>query len=221
MTLAAILFGLAQRLMPPARLEWLDAMRAESDHLHGAERTRWALGSFITALKQRFAPMDTGNSRVSRWVMFVETLGAFGPLTLGWWEVTFGGSGLLRLSPAIIEKHFMSFPGGPYILVMQIAGGVVGLLGLVGMFLGLRYVLTGRGLENRGLGRTFVAIPIVTHVLGTLAGFIVGPPDFAYSAFGFWFYTVMLTAVPAAVFWHLMTLARPAPSSSLPAAIVT
>ena len=221
MTLSAMLFGLAQRLMPPGRAEWLDAMRAESEQLHGADRTRWAFGSFITALKQRFAPMDTGNYRVARWVMLVESVGAFGPLTLGWWEVTFGASGLLRLSPAIIEKHFMSVPGGPYILSMQIAGGIIGLLGPVGLFLGLRYVLTGRGLLNRGLGWTFVAIPIAAHVLGTLAGFIVGPQDFAYTAFGFWFYTVMLTAVPAAVFWHLMALARPTPSMSLPAAIAT
>ncbi len=83
MTAAEILFGLARKLMPPGRAEWLDAMRAESDQLHGAERTRWALGSLITAIKQRFTPMNTGDYRVSRWVMFVETIGAFGPLTLG------------------------------------------------------------------------------------------------------------------------------------------
>ncbi len=218
MSLAAILFGLAQRLMPPARAEWLDAMRAESDQLHGAERTRWAFGSFVAALKQRFAPMDTGNFRVSRWVMLVETFGAFGPLTLGWWEITFGGSGVLRISPDVLVKAFLAYPGGPYILAMQIAGGVVGLLGPIGLFLGLRYVLTGQGVRNRRFGWTLVTLPIVAHVMGTIAGYLVGPPDFNYSAFGFWFYTVMLTAVPVGVVWHLMVLARSVSSISPPVA---
>jgi hypothetical protein len=214
MTLVAILFGLARRLMPLARVEWLDAMHAESERLHGVERTRWACGAFVTALKQRFAPMDTGNYRVSRWVMLVEALGAFGPLTIGWWEVTFGGSGLARLSPAIIEKAFMHFPGGPYILAMQIVGGVLGILGPIGLFLGLRYVLTGQGIRNRRAGWALIALPIVAHVAGTIAGYLVGPADFSYSSFGFWFYTVMLTAVPVAVVWHLMALERSA--SSIP-----
>ena len=83
--------------MPPARAEWLDAMRAESDHLRGAERTRWAFGSFITALKQRFAPMGTDHYRVSRWVMFVETCGAFGGLAFAWWGWHQGGLALMQL----------------------------------------------------------------------------------------------------------------------------
>jgi hypothetical protein len=220
MNLSRILLGLAGRLMPPDRAEWFDAMRAELHALDRAERLRWAFGCFLAALKQRFAPMDTGNFRVSRWVILVETLGAFGPLTLAFWEITFGGSGLVRLSPAIVEKVFMHYPGGPYIFAMQIVGAIVGLIGPVGLFLGLRYVLKGVGLRNRALGWTLFAIPVVAHLSGTIAGFIAGPPDFGISASGFWLYTVMLTAAPAAVIWHLMALARPGSSHLSPPGMV-
>jgi hypothetical protein len=220
MNLTAFLLSLARRLMPPRREEWFDAMRAESHYLDGAESVRWAFGSFITALKQRFAPMDTGSFRVSRWVVLVETLGAFGPLTLVLWEITFGASGLMRMSPAIVEKVFMHWPGGPYIFAMQIVGGVVGLLGPIGLFLGLRFVITGAGLRNRALALTLMGFPIAAHVLGTIAGFIVGPADFAFSMFGFWLYTVMLTAIPTAVIWHLTILGRRAESLPPPNAVL-
>lgn len=220
MNLAAFLLSLARRLMPPGRDEWFAAMRAESNYLSDAERLRWAFGCFITAVKQRFAPMDTGNFRVSRWVMLVETLGAFGPLTLTFWEITFGGSGLVRMSPAIIDKVFLHYPGGAYILAMQIVGGVVGLLGPIGLILGLRFVITGEGLRNRALASTLMGLPIVAHVLGTIAGFVVGPSDFGFSLFGFWLYTVMLTAVPAAVIWHLAILGRRAESLPPPNAVL-
>jgi hypothetical protein len=221
MNLATVLLDLARRLMPPGRENWFDAMRAESHYLDGAERRRWAVGCFITAIKQRFAPMDTGSFRVSRWVMLVETLGAFGPLTLAWWEITFGGSGLVRMSPAIVEKVFLSWIGGAYIFAMQVVGGVVALLGPIGLFLGLRFVLTGAGLRHRALALTLMGVPIVTHVLGTIAGFVVGPADFAFSLSGFWLYTVMLTVVPVAVIWHLAILGRradsPLPPNAVPA----
>jgi hypothetical protein len=220
MNLAALLLSLARRLMPPGRENWFDAMRAESHYLDGAERLRWAFGCFITALKQRFAPMNTGNFRVSRWVMLVETIGAFGPLTLAWWAITFGQPGLVRMTPAIVEKVFMHWPGGPYIFAMQIVGGVIGLLGPIGLFLGLRFVITGVALRNRALALTLIGSPIVAHVVGTTAGFLVGPADFAFSMFGFWLYTVMLTAVPVAVFWHLAVLGRRAEAPPPPNAVL-
>jgi hypothetical protein len=223
MSFATVLFGLARRLMPPGRETWFDAMRAEAHYLDGAKRLRWAFGCFITALKQRFAPMDTGNFRVSRWVMLVETLGAFGPITLAWWTIAFGQPGLLRMSPATMEKLFLNYPGdpgGPYVLAMLIVGTVVGLLGPIGLFLGLRFVTTGVGLRNRALALTLMGLPIAAHVLGTIAGFVVGPVDFGFSTFGFWLYTVMWTAIPVAVIWHLSILGRRPESPPPPNAVL-
>jgi hypothetical protein len=223
MSLARMLLSLARRLMPPGREDWFDAMRAESHYLNDDERLRWAFGCFITAIKQRFAPMDTGNFRVSRWVMLVETLGAFGPLTHAWWAIAFDQPGLLRMSPATMEKMFLNYPGdpgGPYVLAMLIVGTVVGLLGPIGLFLGLRFVITGVGLRNRALALTLMGLPIAAHVLGTIAGFVVGPADFGFSTAGFWLYTLW-TAIPVAVIWHLSILGRrpesPPPPSAVPA----
>ena len=225
MNLAALLLSLARRLMPPGREEWFDAMRAESHYFDGAERVRWAFGCVITAIKQRFAPMETGNFRVSRWVMLVETLGAFGPLTHAWWALAFDQPGLLRMSPATMEKMFLNYPGdpgGPYVLAMLIVGAVVGLLGPVGLFLGLRFVITGAGLRNRTLALTLMVVPIVAYGLGTIAGFVVGPADFGFGSFGVWFGMVVLAvAIPAAVIWHLSILGRwpesPPPPTAVPA----
>ena len=216
MSLAAILFDLSRRLMPPGRAEWLDAMRAESDHLRGAERTRWAFGSLITALKQRFAPMDTGNYRVSRWVMLVETLGAFGPLTHAWWLASFDQPGILTLAPEVIERLYMHYPGSGFILTTCYVMAVVGLLGPIGLFLGLRYVLTGQGIRNRALGWALAAIPMVVYLSVGVMGYFVGPDDWRFDPLAG---TTLLALLPAVVLWHLMAVAQPASSSPPTAAI--
>ncbi|MCC7463832.1 MAG: hypothetical protein IT480_15395, partial [Gammaproteobacteria bacterium] len=103
--------------------------------------------------------MNTGNCRVARWVMLIEAIGVFGPLTRAWYEITFGASGIVRLSGAIIDRKFPNYPGGSYILVMMLLNGVIGVAGPVGLFLGLRYVLMGRGIESRALGWTLAGRP--------------------------------------------------------------
>ena len=79
-----------------------------------------------------------------------------------------------------------------------------------------RYILT----NLNTLGWVLIVSPIAAHVFGIAAGTIAGPDDFEYTAFVFWFYTVMLTLVPVAVVYHLMMLARPTapPLSSAAAA---
>jgi hypothetical protein len=36
-------------------------------------------------------------------------------LTLGWYAITFGSFGLVRLDGATIDKVFLNSPGGPYL----------------------------------------------------------------------------------------------------------
>jgi hypothetical protein len=218
--LARALFGAAQGLMPRGRGEWARAMRAEAHHVSEDERLQWALGCFWTAIKLRFDPMNTGDFRVSRWVMFVEVVGGFGPLALAWWEVTFGASGVIRLNGEIVQKYFLSYPGGAYMLVMMFVGSLAGLVGVTGLLLGLRYVATGRALVNRAFGWTLITILVAAHVFGLIVGVVAGPPDFDVNAFTFWFYTVMLTLVPVAVVYHLMVLARPVRPGTGPAVLV-
>ena len=103
--------------------------------------------------------MHTGSFRVSRWIMLVETLGCFGTALLAWFEFTFGPSGVVRLNSEVIEKYFLVTPGGGYILGLMIGFAVTGLVAPIGIFLGLRYVLKGRALENRRLENVYAVRP--------------------------------------------------------------
>jgi hypothetical protein len=207
--LVRALSGAALRAMPVERRVWAQAMCAEADHVCDDERLSWAFGCLWAAIKLRFDPMNTGDYRVSRWVMLVETIGGFGPLCLGWYLLVFVAPAVIRFNGASVENFVTAVPGGGYIVAMTIVASVVGLLGPIGMLLGLRYVFTGRALQNRGFGWTLIVVAVAAHVFGLIAGVIAGPPDFEFNSFTFWFYTVMLTAVPVAVIWHLMALGRP------------
>lgn len=215
--LTNVLLDAARRLLPPERREWAQAMRAEVDNVPQAERLRWAFGCFLAAIKQRLAPMDTGGYRVSRGVMLVEAIGSFGPLALGWFEIVFRRPlGLVHLTAEIVAKDFLADPGGRYILGELLVNSVVGLLGPAGLFLGSRYVLTGRGIESRTLGWTMAAIPVVANLVGTIAGKLWGPPDFNVLLT----FTFLFAWLPALVLLHLTWLGGSVPPSQRDAAPV-
>jgi hypothetical protein len=205
-----VLLGLARFVMPARRQHWIDAMRIESTQVPKDERLRWALGCLLTSLQQRFDPMNTGNWHVSRGVMLVESVGAFGPLTLGWYEITFGLSGIVRLDGEVIDRYFLPYPGGTYLLAMMFVNVVAGLLGPIGLFLGARYAFTGRGIERGALGWILFGTPLLTNVLGTVAGRLWGPGDFSVPL-GF---SLLFAWLPAMVVFHLMWLGRSTPPPS-------
>ena len=150
--------------------------------------------------------MNANDFRISRWVMLVETLGCFGPMTLGWYEITFGASGLVRHDWNVVTKYYLPFPGGSYIFAMVVLGAIVGLAGPLGLWLGSRVVATGRALNSRAVGYTLFAAPLVYGVAG-FAGLFLGPPDFRPDPA----MTILFVLMPAAGIAHLMFLARPAP----------
>lgn len=57
--------------------------------------------------------MNTGDYRVSRGVMLVEATGAFGPLTLAWFEIVFGASGIVRLTGGGDPAPDVAYASGP------------------------------------------------------------------------------------------------------------
>jgi len=148
-------------------------------------------------------------------VMLIETLGCFVPLTIGWLDLNFGPSGIIRHTPQIIERFYLSQPGGAFIVSMLFAGAVVSVLGPIGLFLGLRYVLVRRGIRNRTVGITLIAIPLALNVLGTIAGFLVGPEGFKSS----FEVTLLFVILPVAGIAHLMYLAKPATPTSATVAL--
>lgn len=209
--LALLCLRLAEWLLRETHAEWVRAMRAELSSLSNErERLPWAFGCLVAAIKQRLAPMDTGTFRISRWVMLIETLGCFVPLTIGWLDLNFGPSGMIRHTPEVIERFYLSAPGGAFIVSMLFAGAVVSVLGPIGLVLGLRYVLVGRGIRHRAVGITLITIPIALNVLGTIAGFLVGPEDFKVSFES----TLLFVILPVVGIAHLMYLAKPAAPTS-------
>ena len=208
--LASSLIAIARRLMPPGRKSWTDAMRAELDYLSPMSAIGWAVGCVIAAVKQRWAPMNTGTLRISRWVMFLEAMACFGPLTLAWFEFTFGPSGIVKLNADLIAKLFPG-PSGTFTLILWYAVTVTGFLGAWGLLLGLRYALTGRALQSRLLGYTLIGILAVPTILGIVLTFILGPvgpePNFGI--------TMMFVILPIAGLAHLMHLARPESQSPM------
>jgi len=213
--LTSALLALAGRIMPPGQREWHRAMQAESAYLTAPAALAWSIGALITAIRQRFMPMNTGDFHVSRWVMLVEIVGAFGLLTLAWLEISFGASGVIHHTPAIIGKYYLPTPGGTYIIVMLLISAISGLIGPIGLLLGLRYAWLGRAPRNRALMISMIAVLLLQSVVGTIAGFLVGPPGFRPSI-GL---TVLFVLMPVGVLWHLMHLGRtePDPASLTPA----
>ena len=203
--LVARMSALARHLTPPAQREWAEAMRAELSYLPASARLRWARGTLVAAIKSRFLPMQTGTFRINRWIMLVEVLGCFGTALLAWWEFTFGPSGVVRLNAEVIDKYFMSTPGGGYILGLMIGFAVSGLVAPIGLFLGLRYVMLGRGLSNRVLGIVLIAAPLLQSLAGTLGVFFWGTDGWGTGLELF----VLVTVLPIAGILHLMFLAKP------------
>ncbi|HLA73443.1 MAG TPA: hypothetical protein VK624_18180 [Steroidobacteraceae bacterium] len=205
--LASICLQFASWLLRKEHSEWARAMHSEFQHVGESERLSWAFGCVVAAIKQRWAPMNTGDFRISRWVMLVEILGCFGPLTLGWSLFTFDQPGLIHHSLADVERWYLPLPGGAFIISMMIAGAVVGVIGPIGLFLGLRYVVFGRALESKALGAALIGTPILLTIVGWIAGMFFGPPDFRPQ---FDSITFVFVCLPVAAFAHLMYLARPA-----------
>jgi hypothetical protein len=202
---ASLCIRFAAWLIRHERGDWARAMHTEFHYVGTSDRLSWAFGCVIAAIKQRLVPMDTGNLRISRWVMLIEALGCFGFLTLGWYEITLGSFGLLRLDSATIDKVFFGSPGGPYLFGVMVVSTFTGLAGPLGLYFGIRYVLQGRALGNRRLGWAVIGVTLAWNAIGTIAGYLVGPADFHVMPE----LTLLMVLLPVAGLLHLMYLARP------------
>jgi len=147
--------------------------------------------------------MDTRDFRISRWVMIVEAIGCFGPLSLAWCLTTFGATGVLRYTPDIVSRDFAAFPGGTFIFTLFALGAVVGVVGPLGLYFGLRYAASGRGLA-RPLGFTLIGV-LVAYELVAALGWLLGPPGYQPDATT----ALLFVLIPLLGLAHLMFLARP------------
>ena len=73
----------AEKALPRSRTDWASAMRNEVDHISGDHAAlKWALGCLFASYTERMRTMIAGNPRISRWVLVLEMLFCFTPLTL-------------------------------------------------------------------------------------------------------------------------------------------
>ncbi|HKQ13514.1 MAG TPA: hypothetical protein VJT80_08785 [Steroidobacteraceae bacterium] len=106
----------ASRLLPAARRDWGEAMRAEIDYAKSdAAALGWAFGCVLASMKERAHAMIISNGRISRWVLMVEWLVCFGPLTWLW---------------CVAVAH-ISGPDAPFVLLIATTIGSLGPLALV------------------------------------------------------------------------------------------
>jgi hypothetical protein len=214
-SVAARLIRLAERLLPREKAEWAEAMRSELHHIDGNyEALGWAFGCLLSSIKLRINAMELGSLRVSRWVLTLEMALCFGPLTLGWFDIVFGQSGVARLNAVIIEKFFLGTPGGTTALAFMVTAAILGVLGPVGAVLALRAILLNRPLRSRSIGITVIAGSILVGVVLLAQSLVLDSRAGVAEIAGM---LVLFSVLPAAGTAHLTHLGRANTNRELPA----
>lgn len=194
-------------LLRNEQAEWARAMRTELHHVDASERTSWAFGCLLAALKLRIAGMENGTLRVSPWVLLLELGLCFLPLTLGWFDTVFGGSGVWRLNATIVDRYFLDTPANTSIFGMMIGGAIVGLIGPIGVVLGLRAAIKGVGLRHRALGYGMIGALAAYIAASVSLRLVAGPGAYAASVE----FIVLMFLLPATGLLHLLHLGGQAP----------
>lgn len=202
----------AQQLLPPSRLDWSKAMRAELDSLRDdRDALAWSVGCVTAGFKERMSTVFNTDLKISRWVLVPEMLLCFVPLTLGWLDAIGGSSGIVRLNADVIQRYFLAAPGGTIALFTMAAAAVLGAVGPLGLATALRVIVVGRSSSSRWSRAVLVGGPILCGVL-TLAArvAIAGPGALGFKAsdsFDFWSGIVLLAVLPSLGAVHMFHLA--------------
>jgi hypothetical protein len=103
--IASALVSHAAHVLPLQRREWSSAMISEVDHLPSAGAAiRWAMGCVITGYIERIR-MSRSIRHLSRWVLSLEMLLCFVPVT---WLFAFVISSSIRVMPPLTALLFVS-----------------------------------------------------------------------------------------------------------------
>lgn len=190
----------AEWLLPEGQAEWARAMRSELQQIDDDhEALAWALGCLLASIKMRSSAMVLGNFRVSRWVLALEMALCFVPLTLGWIDVVFGQSGIVRLNSDIVERYFLAVPGGTTMLILISATAILGLLGPVGVLLALRAIVLNQPVRSARIAGAVIAGSVLLGVVLLAQHSAAGAVDIAGML-------IMFSLLPAAGMAHLTHL---------------
>jgi len=116
----------AARILPPERREWSQAMIAEVDHLPSAGAAmRWAIGCIFAGYFERMRTMNHPIGHVARWVLSLEMLICFVPVTVLFVGVILGAMrGAWSISTSLLYASATLI--GPIGLVISVKSLVLG-----------------------------------------------------------------------------------------------
>lgn len=198
----------AARILPPERREWSQAMIAEVDHSPNAGAAmRWAMGCIFAGYMERVRSMSRRIGQLSRWVLSLEMLLCFAPLTIAWLDGLFGVSGIIPLSMNVAHRHSVGVPGGTLILPAAIARVILATVGPISFIAAFRLLVLGRSMRGKWLRVAMVTCPILYGLLDVYLRFAFGGSGaFRFDTVDFWSGMLLLTVLPTIGVAHLLRL---------------
>jgi hypothetical protein len=203
----------AIRLLPPTRLDWAKAMRAELDCFENDRNACfWAAGCVVAALKERMTAVFTGNLKIPRWLLILEMLLCFVPLTLGWLDGMLATSGIFGVFQLNGQIDFFTVHGGALALAPIVAGAVVGALGPLGLVAAYRLIILGHQTSTRWTRYVLIAAPLLYGVLILITRLVFGGTG--ASGFDsadnlhFWSAILFLSALPTLGAAHMLRMGQ-------------
>jgi len=188
--IAGVLFRHAEVIMPAHRRDWFRAMHAELEHIEQHHVLRWSIGCVIACYIERLKIMNCQNFAISKWLLAVEALVCFLPVTMLWIFT------ILNLS-IVIERHLMAASMLPLIIAP------------VNLWFALRFVMTRGALRYRV--HMFSAVLFALYALLQVTA-VQDSERMSLAWFQFdWGLTIMFFIFPALCCWHLAFLADDRP----------
>ncbi len=147
------------------------------------------------------------------WVLFLELMLCFVPLTYGWLDATFGASGVVHLNSEVIDRYLLEVPVSGGIIALMIAGACVGVIGPIGLALAGRAVFAGAGPTNRIAGTIMIAAVALFGLASIVLRLVAGKGAYAATPD----FLILIVVLPIVGIAHLMWMARGAPANPVAA----
>lgn len=181
--LAVRLAAHAEKALPPCSADWAKAMRNEIHHISGNRAAlTWALGCVFASYRERVRAMIRTNPRISRWVLVLEMLCCFTPLTL-----------LCLATLANLGR----MQGNTGVLALTVAA-----TGPIGLMVAFKVVVLNRPSLTKFVTAALCILAAWSGLAYSLHILAEGEPAHAWREF------VLIALLPALGIFHLVYLAR-------------
>lgn len=190
--LVNILFKCASKIMPENRSDWIKAMKVETEYLSSdVQALIWALACVKTATTERVKIMKTGTLRVSRFVLSLEVLCCFIPVSI-------------VLTDLIYTAFKLQFSYENEIIFVYTAI-VFCLIGPVGIILGLKFLLQ----KSFNIGKRLKPLLSILAIGIVLISFwFIQITSGNVSLVDSWMVFILIALMPAMAIFHMIYLSQ-------------